>query len=90
MILINITQVAVFLSFDTHILKPIWFSVLPKTKSWLPARHIVQAGRYPRTENAEDFTRSILSQILSENYYEMSIFRSGRKIGTIIGVQSPI
>ncbi|KAA3606832.1 MAG: hypothetical protein D8M57_19195 [Candidatus Scalindua sp. AMX11] len=39
----------------------------------MPARQVVQAGSYPRTENAEDFTRSILSRILSENHYEMSI-----------------
>jgi hypothetical protein len=32
---------------------------LPTTKSWLPARQVVQAGRYPRTKGAEDFIRSI-------------------------------
>jgi len=39
------------------ILKPIWFSVLLKTKSWL------------------HYTRSIISLILSENHYEVSIER---------------
>ncbi|MGR3174776.1 MAG: hypothetical protein ACUZ8N_09275 [Candidatus Scalindua sp.] len=29
-----------------------------KTKSWLPARHVVQAGSYPRTKGAEDFPRT--------------------------------
>ena len=31
------------------------------------------AEDFPRTKGAEDFTRSILSRILSENHYEMSI-----------------
>ncbi len=41
------------------ILKPVWFLAFPrpnglmagreKTKAWLPARHVVQAGSYPRT-----------------------------------------
>jgi hypothetical protein len=32
-----------------YILKPIWFLASQKTKSWLLARHVVQAGSYPRT-----------------------------------------
>ena len=47
--------------------------VLLETKSLLPARHVVQAGRYPRTNGAENVTRSILFRILSEYHYEMSI-----------------
>lgn len=42
--------------------------------TFLPCIPIFQAGRYPRTKGTEDFTHSILYQILSENHYEMSIF----------------
>ncbi len=78
------------------ILKPVWFLAFQKTKSWLPARHVVQAGSYPRTkdaparpaggedfprtEDAEDFTRLPAGRqgqncfwIFSENYFEMCI-----------------
>jgi hypothetical protein len=36
--------------FLPDILKPVWFLAFQKTKAWLPARHVVQAGSYPRTE----------------------------------------
>ena len=63
-------------------LKPIWFLVFQKTKSWLPARHVVQAGSYPRTKGAEDFPRTgkrrghYSGKIVfgfPENNFEMSI-----------------
>ena len=58
------------------ILKPVWFLAFPrpnglmagreKTKAWLPARHVAQAGSYPRTKDAEDFTRTIFSDFLQK------------------------
>ncbi|GJQ57388.1 MAG: hypothetical protein D8M57_19035 [Candidatus Scalindua sp. AMX11] len=45
-----------------YILKPIWFSVLPENQMLVKV-----------SPDAEDFTRSNLFRILSENHYEMSI-----------------
>ena len=53
-----------------HILKPIWFLVSQKTRSWLPVRTdssgravihgLENAEDFPRTKSAEDFTRAKL------------------------------
>jgi hypothetical protein len=65
------------------ILKPVWFLAFPrpnglmagreKTKAWLPARHVVQAGSYPRTGKRRGLYSNNFFRIFSKNYFKMSI-----------------